>query len=436
MKVLRKHIAEKQGENATDRQERINGWRQDRVVEGRVLVLGAGALGNETTKNLALMGLGYMLIADMDHISVSNLSRAVFFHKDDALEQRSKAEVVAKRAQALNVTKNAFAHTFQGDIVWQLGSGVFRRVDVVLGCLDNVEARMKANAQCLFTNTPFIDGGILGLAGTVTAVHPPSTACWECTTSTNERENASSRYDSCSRVMLRDIESGRLPTVQVASSIIAGFQAQEAVKVLQKQEWAAGCLIQYDSSLPRPYLDSLTIARRPGCWCNAAKPIEQVTELPLSASHNTLQDLLSSLLQQGYTNPQVAFPAPFVVARYCVKCQHQETVMRPNFLLDTTVLHCNLCGAEGNEWIRLLTIESTDIDDFEKVKTGVKIENAVELRNEIMHFTLANLGFPPLALVLFSNENNWDFFNQVAELSADAAQVMGSEQFTTIRSRM
>jgi len=294
---------------------------------------------------------------------------------------------------------------------------------------------MKANAQCLLTNTPFIDGGILGLAGTVTAVHPPSTACWECTTSTNERENAASRYDSCSRVMLLDIQSGRLPTVQVASSIIAGFQAQEAVKILQKQEWAAGCLIQYDSSLPRPYLDVLTISRRPDCWCNAAKPIEQVTELPLSANHNTLQDLLSSLLQQGYADPQIALPAPLVVARHCVKCQRQKTVLRPNFLLDTTVLQCNFCGAEGNEWIRLLTVESTDGEDFEKVKRGVKIENALELRNQMMGFTLANLGFPPLALVHFSNENNRNFFNRVAELSADAAQVMGSEQFTSIRSR-
>jgi molybdopterin-synthase adenylyltransferase len=436
MKVLKKrriYNPKKRVENATDRQERISGWRQDRVEEGRVLILGAGALGNEAAKNLALMGLGYMLIADMDQINISNLSRAVFFRKSDALEQRSKAEIVAKRAQTLNVTKNAFAHTFQGDIVWQLGGGVFRRVDVVLGCLDNVEARMKANAQCLFASVPFIDGGILGLAGTVTAVHPPSTACWECTTSANERDNASSRYDSCSRVMLRDIKSGRLPTVQVASSIIAGFQTQEAVKILQKQEWAAGCIIQYDSNLPRPYLDALTISRRPGCWCNAAKPMEQVIELPLSASNNTLQELLSSLLQRGYIDPQVAFSAPFVVARSCVKCQHQEPIMHPNFVLDTEVLRCSFCGAEGNEWIRLLTVESTSIEDFEKPKLEVKIENATEIRNQIMHFTLADLGFPALALVLFSSNNNWNFFNQVAELSADAVQVMGSEQFATVR---
>ncbi len=439
MKVLGKrsaYLPEKQVESVTDRQELISGWHQDRVAEGRALILGAGALGNEVAKNLALMGLGYMLIADMDHVSASNLSRAVFFRERDVQEQRSKAEIVAQRSQALNVTKNAVVHTLQGDIVWQLGGGVFRRVDVVLGCLDNVEARMKANAQCLFTNTPFLDGGILGLAGTVTAVHPPTTACWECTTSANERENASSRYDSCSRVMLRDIEAGRLPTVQVASSIIAGFQTQEAVKVLQGHAWAAGCLIQYDSTVQRPYLDVLTISRRPGCWCNAAKAVERIIELPLSASQNTLQELLSALQQRGYTDPQVAFPAPFVVARSCVQCQRQESVMHPNFRLDTGILKCGFCGAQGNEWIRLLTVESTDLEDFEKEKLGLKIENASEMRKQIMHFTLADLGFPALALVLFSSGNNWDFFKQIAELSADAAQIMGGEQFSSVRSRL
>jgi len=247
MKVLERRSAKQQKkrqENATDRQERLSSWRQDRIEQGRVLILGAGALGNEAAKNLALMGLGYMFIADMDSVSRSNLSRAVFFRESDAIQQRHKAEVVAKRAQAINVTKHSAVQTFHNDIVWQLGGGVFRRVDVVLGCLDNVEARMKANANCLFTNTPFLDGGILGLAGNLTAVHPPTTACWECTTSATERMNAGNRYDSCSKVMLREIQAGRLPTVQVASSIIAGFQTQAVVKVIQGQPLAAGSIIQ------------------------------------------------------------------------------------------------------------------------------------------------------------------------------------------------
>ena len=432
MKVLGKRdVSPQQVESATDRQERISGWRQDRVAEGRVLLLGAGALGNEAAKNLALMGIGYMFVADMDSVSLSNLSRAVFFREGDAQEQRSKAEIVATRSKEINVTKNATVQTFQGDIVWQLGGGVFRRVDVVLGCLDNVEARMQANARCLFTHTPFLDGGILGLAGTLTAVHAPTTACWECTTTAHERANASSRYDSCSNVMRRDIESGRLPTVQVASSIIAGFQTQEAIKVIQGQEWAAGCIIQFDAGTKRPDLDVLTISRRPECWCNLANVIEHVSELPLSAKSNTLQDLITLLVEQGHTDPQIAFSSTFVVKRSCVRCQHQEAVLRPTFTLDTSTLVCSFCGAGGNEWIRLLTIDSTQHEEFQKLE----IEDSKILRNHILQFSLTDIGFPELALVSFSTADNPGTFNHIAELSADAAHVMGGEQYATVRSK-
>jgi adenylyltransferase/sulfurtransferase len=430
MKVLEKRTKPRKriSESSTDRQERISGWQQERVVRGRALILGAGALGNEVVKNLALMGLGYMFVADMDQVSKSNLSRAVFFRKSDAKRHKYKAEIVAKRAQALNVTPHAVVQTFQGDIVWQLGGGVFRRVDVVLGCLDNVEARMKANAYCLFTGTPFLDGGILGLAGTLTAVQPPATACWECTTSAAERAYASNRYDSCSNLMRRDIEAGRIPTVQVASSIIAGFQTQEAIKVIQGQDWAAGYIIQYDASTGRPDLDVLTISRRPNCWCNNAKTLEGVIELQLSASSNTMNDLVAALIQRGYANPRIALPNPFVMGRSCLRCRRQDPIVRPNFALDTMVLECRFCGAKGNEWIKLLTIEKITIEEFEK------LEYSNTMFEGVMKLILADLGFPPLALIPFSNDRSAEMFELVAELTADASNVMGGDQYASVRS--
>ncbi|GHO93830.1 hypothetical protein KSF_038780 [Reticulibacter mediterranei] len=433
MKVLHKRdfSIEQQEESATDRQERIQGWHQEYVNDGRVLLLGAGALGNEAAKNLALMGLGYLFVADMDHITTSNLSRAVFFRKEDVQEQRAKADVVAQRSQSLNVNEHAVVQTFRGDIVWRLGGGVFRRVDVVLGCLDNVEARMRANTRCLLTNTPFLDGGILGLAGTVTAVHPPATACWECTTTARERAHASSRYDSCSQVMLREIASGKLPTVQVASSITAGFQTLEAIKVLQGLPWSAGHIIQFDAGAPQIDLDVLAISRRPGCWCHQAQPIKDVLELPLSAQHHSLQDLLTSLHEHGYSDPQVGLAAPFIVMRSCISCHRQEPVMQPRFLLTTEALRCTYCGAEGNEWIRLLSVDSTHLKNFEKAD----IENAPAMHEQMLALSLAAVGFPALALIPFSDGDTWDFEHMVAELTADAVAVMGGEAYATVRER-
>ena len=55
----------------------INWWDQDRISMAHVMVVGAGALGNEVLKNLALLGVGYLLIVDFDHIEASNLTRSV-----------------------------------------------------------------------------------------------------------------------------------------------------------------------------------------------------------------------------------------------------------------------------------------------------------------------------------------------------------------------
>ena len=68
-------------DNPFDRQERIDWWSQEKLKEAKVMVVGAGAIGNETLKNLALLGLGNIFIVDFDVISTSNLSRTVLFRK-------------------------------------------------------------------------------------------------------------------------------------------------------------------------------------------------------------------------------------------------------------------------------------------------------------------------------------------------------------------
>src|SRR4051794_814941 len=73
---------------------------QERLSDATVLVVGAGALGNELVKNLVLMGIGRVLVVDSDRVENSNLARCVMFREAD--EGKLKAEVVASRAAALN----------------------------------------------------------------------------------------------------------------------------------------------------------------------------------------------------------------------------------------------------------------------------------------------------------------------------------------------
>ena len=125
----------------------ISWWQQEVVRDAKVLVVGAGALGNEVLKNLALMGIGNILIADFDTIEDSNLSRSVLFRESD--RGKAKADVAAQAVRELNPDVKIKA--WNGDINFEMGLGVFRHVDVVIGCLDNREARLSLNRSTIRT---------------------------------------------------------------------------------------------------------------------------------------------------------------------------------------------------------------------------------------------------------------------------------------------
>ena len=66
-------------------------WRQERLAAARVLVVGAGALGNEVLKNLALLGVGTVYVIDLDAVEPSNLSRSVLFRPRTAARPRPRS---------------------------------------------------------------------------------------------------------------------------------------------------------------------------------------------------------------------------------------------------------------------------------------------------------------------------------------------------------
>ncbi|MFN8396664.1 MAG: ThiF family adenylyltransferase [Bacteroidia bacterium] len=91
----------------------------------RVLVVGAGALGNEVLKNLALLRVGHVVIMDFDRIEAHNLSRSVLFRAEDADGQHVKAMVAAMRL--LELHPGMRVQVLQGDVVTDLSLGLLSR---------------------------------------------------------------------------------------------------------------------------------------------------------------------------------------------------------------------------------------------------------------------------------------------------------------------
>ncbi len=139
--VLRIDGSSSETEDRFARFRLISWWDQERLATARVLVIGAGALGNEILKDLALLGVGHVFVADRDRIENSNLSRSILFRERDC--GRPKAEVAAEKTAEIYGAIQV--QPFVGNIVHDLGLGVYRWADVILGGLDNREARVAIN---------------------------------------------------------------------------------------------------------------------------------------------------------------------------------------------------------------------------------------------------------------------------------------------------
>lgn len=212
-------------ESRYDRQERISWWDQDRLSNARVLVVGAGALGNEIVKNLALVGIGYLCVVDMDVVENANLSRCVFFSESDA--GHSKAAALTQGARELNPELEADSRTVA---VQELGIGFLLGFDLVIAGLDNREARRWINQGTRKLGLTWIDGAIEGLQGLV-RTFPPEGACYECTLGEADLRALEHRR-SCALLSAQEMLSGKVPTNATTASIVAGVQAQEAIKLL------------------------------------------------------------------------------------------------------------------------------------------------------------------------------------------------------------
>ena len=217
----------------------------DRVARARMMVVGCGALGNEVLKHLALLGVGHVVIVDFDRVEADNLSRSVLFTADDAKANRPKVAVVAERLRQMNPRMEVTA--IEGDVAYDVGLGLIRQMDVVIGCVDNRWARYCINRLAMRAGIPWVDGGIDVMEGTV-RVFVPGKNCYACNLGPEGLKDMTRRL-SCAGVIRRNIEAGKTPTTSVIASVIGAVQVQEALKLLCEDSLRQGELTSLCGSM-------------------------------------------------------------------------------------------------------------------------------------------------------------------------------------------
>jgi molybdopterin/thiamine biosynthesis adenylyltransferase len=374
---------------ATDRYNSfgfISWWKQDVVHNARVMVVGAGALGNEVLKNLALMGVGQILVVDFDYIDDSNLSRSILFRA--ANNGRKKAEVAAEAVREIN--PDVAVQSFHGDINHDLGLGVFRRMDVVIGCLDNREARLSINEFCYHLNKPWIDGAIQELIGIARVFTPGQGACYECTL-TDEDYRIINKRLSCNYLARKNIIEGKVPTTPTISSIISAIETQEALKILHGMPIESGKALFFNGLNNEFFTIEYPVKED----CLSHWIYDEIVELPECYSQTTTVKELLQIAQQAL-GPQAALMIPkFAVATVCQTCQHVNIFNRPLHSMNIDDGICQQCG------------ERIEVEWTERVY-GTE---------SFLDFTLAQIGFPPIAVVTARTpDEQYQFF----ELTGDA----------------
>lgn len=214
----------------------LSWFKKDRVKKARVLVAGCGALGNEVVKNLALFGVGHIYVVDFDKIELSNLTRSVLFREEDAYNHAYKAEIVAKRASEINPQIEVIP--IVGNLFSDVGFGLYRSVDVVIGCLDSRIARYQLNRLCMRAGKSWIDGSIENLTGALKE-YVPGRNCYECSLSREEFNHIMLRT-GCADVVRSQTSHGRVATTPISASIVGALQVQEAMKLIHLNDFKEG----------------------------------------------------------------------------------------------------------------------------------------------------------------------------------------------------
>lgn len=356
---------------STDRYSRqtLSGWRQDVLQAARVLVVGAGALGNEVLKNLALCGIGALDVMDFDVVENSNLSRCILFREDDL--HRMKAHVAAERLR--DISPDSVVSALPLDIRMDVGAGLLRDYDIVLGCMDNIEARLALGRLCRDAGVVYVDGGMDASGGQVSLLDPHDGACFECGMTARMWERVAERQ-SCLRMGSgEDADTVPMAATAVMASAIGALQAQEAVRWLLRGTGRTPAPLQPGQKVclqSAPY-GMFVVSAAVSSECEAHHRSAPAYVFECGPADVTVLQLLDA-----FDADTLALPWDVVTRLECVGCCTDECVL-PLHSMTKKQMQCPQCGR-----LRLPEMQST----VARTETSA-------------HCTLMALGVPRLAVL-------------------------------------
>lgn len=234
---------------------------QERLSGSHAMIVGCGALGCVSADLLVRAGVGTVTIVDRDLVELTNLQRQVLFDERDAAEHAPKAEAAKRRLGAINssVEVRAVVADFSARTAERL---MLQRPNVLIDGTDNYETRYLLNDVAVRDGVPLVYAGVVGTRAMAMTIVPGVSACLRC--------------------VFADVPAaGSQPTCETAGvfgpvvSIIAGYQASEALKILVgASERVMRSLLAFDLWAGTRHRLDLSEARDPACVCCGLRRFE------------------------------------------------------------------------------------------------------------------------------------------------------------------
>ena len=321
-------------------------------------------------------------VVDFDHIEESNLTRSVLFRSRDC--GRPKAEAAAEAVVDLN--PDTKIKPLLANVITDIGLGLFRDVDVVIGCLDNREARLWVNRNCWKVGTPWIDGGIQEINGVVKTFRPPDGSCYECAMTETDYRLINLRY-SCPLLRQEDLQAGKVPTAPTIASMIGALQTQEALKLIHEMPVASGEALVYNGVANQFY--KTKFQHREDCLSH--ETYGELLELPLETENTTAKELFAAVAaSSGETGPwRLTLVRDLVVQLDCGNCGTTKSIMRPMQAVGMRDAECEKCGETARPEMVHHVDESSPLAEHSLAALGVPSYDIVTVEGDgKTHFVL------------------------------------------------
>lgn len=373
--------------------ERLAGYDPQVMNRSVALVVGAGALGQNTAQDLALAGVGEIRLIDRDRFEEHNRTRSPAYPlpEEQGLYGLDKARAVACKLRRLMTAPEPimrYAHAW----VQELGDAAFAGVSVVVSCVDSQVARAYLSDKARQHGLPYVEAGFHS-ANTTLTIFPAASAeeardapCWRCA-----HPNLGGSF-SCRFYAAQAEAAGIIPAVQNTAAVLGGLQAEAAILALHPALAESDEARGFALNVRTWKTTTVKLSRDPKCEGLHRRLEAEPVALETKAS-DTVEHLLREMSGHLGCDARLKLPlelfAKLVWYAPCAgeSCPNTADVRAPEWRWRMTPL-CQECGGP----FPVLGGEPPS-------SPGLYPEISLESDPEILRATCGQIGLPPLSLV-------------------------------------